>query len=693
MDNIKLRMDELIDIINEASIKYYVDDNPSITDQEYDDYYNELLKLEEKYPDLKRSDSPTLRVGGKVVDKFEKVTHESPMLSFDDIFNEDEIVLFDERIKKTCPNATYTLEPKMDGLSGSLLYEKGVLKRAATRGDGLIGENITHNVETIKSVPLRLNKELDIEVRGEIYMSKASFEKCNKEKEKRGENLFANPRNAAAGSVRQLDSKIAAKRNLDFMAYFIPNPDKYGIKTQGESLAFLKELGFKTNYNLNGLAKNINDIINYIDDLGSKRSNLPFEIDGVVLKVNSLEDEAKLGFTERVPRWGIAYKFPAEEVLTTLKEIKFTVGRTGKITPNALFSPVHVAGSVISKATLHNEDYCLDKDVRVGDVISIRKAGDVIPEVVEVKKERRTGKEVPFKMIENCPMCASKLVKEDANYFCKNDLCPARKMEGLIHFTSRNTMNIDGLGERIIEDFYNMGFIKSISDIYLLSNHKEDLIELEGFGEKSVNNLLESIENSKNNSLEKVLFALGIRHVGKKTAKILAKRYKNIDNIINVNIDELTNVNDIGEIIAKSVKTYFDDPLNLKLIEDLKKLGLNFEYKNDSSDDTLSGMTFVLTGTLEKYKREELTKILEDKGAKVTSSVTKKTTGVIVGDKPGSKYDKALKLDVKIYKEEDVLNIIKFDVAKLDKYKNYDSIFIRIFIDVCLYRNIIIASR
>lgn len=659
MDNIKLRMDELIDIINEASIKYYVDDNPSITDQEYDDYYNELLKLEEKYPDLKRSDSPTLRVGGKVVDKFEKVTHESPMLSFDDIFNEDEIVLFDERIKKTCPNATYTLEPKMDGLSGSLLYEKGVLKRAATRGDGLIGENITHNVETIKSVPLRLNKELDIEVRGEIYMSKASFEKCNKEKEKRGENLFANPRNAAAGSVRQLDSKIAAKRNLDFMAYFIPNPDKYGIKTQGESLAFLKELGFKTNYNLNGLAKDVNDIINYIDDLGSKRPNLPFEIDGVVLKVNSLEDEAKLGFTERVPRWGIAYKFPAEEVLTTLKEIKFTVGRTGKITPNALFSPVHVAGSVISKATLHNEDYCLDKDVRVGDVISIRKAGDVIPEVVEVKKERRTGKEVPFKMIENCPMCASKLVKEDANYFCKNDLCPARKMEGLIHFASRNTMNIDGLGERIIEDFYNMGFIKSISDIYLLSNHKEDLIELEGFGEKSVNNLLESIENSKNNSLEKVLFALGIRHVGKKTAKILAKRYKNIDNIINVNIDELTNVNDIGEIIAKSVRTYFDDPLNLKLIEDLKKLGLNFEYKNDSSDDTLSGMTFVLTGTLEKYKREELTKILEDKGAKVTSSVTKKTTGVIVGDKPGSKYDKALKLGVKIYKEEDVLNIIK----------------------------------
>lgn len=659
MDNVSKIMDELIEKINKASIEYYVNDNPTITDQEYDDYYNELLRLEKKYPELKKSNSPTLRVGGKVVDKFEKVTHDTPMLSFDDIFNEDEIVLFDERIRKSCPNASYTLEPKMDGLSGSLLYKNGVLVRAATRGDGLIGENITHNVETIKSVPLKLNKALDIEVRGEIYMSKASFEKCNKEREKNGENLFANPRNAAAGSVRQLDSKIAAKRNLDFMAYFLPNPEKYGIKTQEESLKLLKELGFKTNYKLNGIAKGVNDIVSYIDDLGKKRPDLPFEIDGVVLKVNSLDDEAKLGFTERVPRWGIAYKFPAEEVLTTLKEIKFTVGRTGKITPNAIFSPVHVAGSIVSKATLHNEDYCLDKDVRVGDVISIRKAGDVIPEVVEVKKERRTGNEVLFKMIENCPMCASKLVKEDANYFCKNSLCPARKIEGLIHFASRDTMNIDGLGERIIEDFYNMGFIKTISDIYLLSNHKEDLIELEGFGEKSVNNLLNSIENSKNNSLEKVLFALGIRHVGKKTAKIIAKRYKTIDNLINASEEELTSVNDIGEIIAKSIKKYLSDSNNLNLIEDLKKLGLNFEYKNEGEDDKLSGMTFVLTGTLEKYKRDELTKILENKGAKVTSSVTKKTSAVIVGDKPGSKYDKALKLGITIYNEKDVENIIK----------------------------------
>ena len=659
MDNIKNRIDELIEKINKASFEYYVNDNPTITDQEYDDYYNELLRLEEKYPELKREDSPTIRVGGKVVDKFEKVTHETPMLSFDDIFNEDEIVTFDERIRKTCPAATYTLEPKMDGLSGSLLYENGILVRAATRGDGLIGENITHNVKTIKSVPLKLNKPLNIEVRGEIYMSKSSFEKCNLERKRNGENLFANPRNAAAGSVRQLDSKIAAKRNLDFMAYFLPNPDKYGIKTQSESLDFLRKLGFATNYKLNGIAKDVNDIISYIDDLSNKRKGLPFEIDGVVLKVNSLDDEAKLGFTQRVPRWGIAYKFPAEEVLTTLKEIKFTVGRTGKITPNAIFDPVHVAGSIVSKATLHNEDYCLDKDIRVGDIISIRKAGDVIPEVVCVKKERRNGTEIPFKMIQSCPMCGSNLVKDEANYFCKNHLCPARKIEGLIHFVSRDTMNIDGLGERIIEDFYNMGFIKTIPDIYLLKNHKEDLIELEGFGEKSVSNLLTSIENSKKNSLEKVLFALGIRHVGKKTAKVLARKYKNIDGIINAELEELTNINDVGEIIAKSVRKYFDEDSNIKLISKLKDLGMNFEYISTSVNSKLEGMTFVLTGTLQKYKREELTKMLEDLGAKVTSSVTKKTSGVIVGDKPGSKYDKALSLNIKIYKEEDIEDLIK----------------------------------
>lgn len=661
---IENRMNELIEKINKASYEYYVNDNPTITDQEYDDYYNELLRLEEKYPELKRNDSPTLRVGGQVVDKFEKVTHETPMLSFDDIFNEDEVVTFDERIRKTCPNATYTLEPKMDGLSGSLLYKNGILVRAATRGDGLIGENITHNVKTIKSVPLKLNKDIDIEVRGEIYMSKKSFEKCNEERKQRGENLFANPRNAAAGSVRQLDSSIAARRNLDFMAYFLPNPDKYGIKTQDESLAFLKELGFKTNYKLNGIANNVSDIISYIDNLSIKRESLPFEIDGVVLKVNSLDDEAKLGFTERVPRWGIAYKFPAQEVLTTLKEIKFTVGRTGKITPNAIFDPVHVAGSIVSKATLHNEDYCILKDVRVGDVISIRKAGDVIPEVVEVKKERRKGNEEPFKMTEDCPICGSKLVKnkdDEANYYCVNPHCDAKRIESLIHFASRDAMNIEGFGDEIIEDFYNLGYLKHVDDFYRLERYKEELMELEGFGEKSINNLLDSAENSKSNSLEKLLFALGIRYVGAKTGKLLALNFKNIDNLINASYEDLINIKDIGNSIANSLYDYFRKEENIELINKLKALGLNMNYlgKEVIESDLFNGKTFVLTGTLSKYSRDEAKEKIELYGGKVTSSVTSKTDVVIVGDAPGSKYDKAKSLNITIWNEEEFVKNIE----------------------------------
>ena len=661
---IENRINELIEKINKASYEYYVNDNPTITDQEYDDYYNELLRLEEKYPELKRNDSPTLRVGGQVVDRFEKVTHETPMLSFDDIFNEDEVVTFDERIRKTCPNATYTLEPKMDGLSGSLLYKKGILVRAATRGDGLIGENITHNVKTIKSVPLKLNKDIDIEVRGEIYMSKKSFEKCNEERKQKGENLFANPRNAAAGSVRQLDSSIAARRNLDFMAYFLPNPDKYGIKTQDESLAFLKELGFKTNYKLNGIANNVSDIIGYINNLSMKREGLPFEIDGVVLKVNSLDDEAKLGFTERVPRWGIAYKFPAQEVLTTLKEIKFTVGRTGKITPNAIFDPVHVAGSIVSKATLHNEDYCILKDVRVGDVISIRKAGDVIPEVVEVKKERRKGNEEPFKMAEECPICGSKLVKnkdDEANYYCINPHCDAKRIESLIHFASRDAMNIEGFGDEIIEDFYNLGYLKHVDDFYRLERYKEELMELEGFGEKSITNLLDSAENSKNNSLEKLLFALGIRYVGAKTGKLLALNFKNIDNLINASYEDFFSIKDIGRSIANSLYDYFRKEENIELINKLKDLGLNMDYQGKEviESDLFNGKTFVLTGTLSKYSRDEAREKIELYGGKVTSSVTSKTDVVIVGDSPGSKYEKAKNLNITIWNEEEFVKNIE----------------------------------
>lgn len=663
-DKIRNRMDELIEIINKASIEYYVNDNPSITDQEYDDYYSELLRLEEEYPNLKREESPTSRVGGKVLDKFEKVSHKSPMLSFDDIFNEEEIMAFDERIKKTIANPVYTVEPKMDGLSGSLIYEKGVLVRAATRGDGLVGEDITTNAKTIKSIPLKLNKDIDIEVRGEIYMSKSSFNKVNKEREEKGEALFANPRNAAAGSVRQLDSKVTAKRGLDFMAYFIPNPRDYNIKTQEESLKFLRELGFVTNYKLNTVASSANEIIKDIEVLAKKREGLPYEIDGVVLKVNSLDDEEKLGYTARVPRWGIAYKFPAEEVLTTLKEIKFTVGRTGKITPNAIFSPVHVAGSLVSRATLHNEDYCKSKDIRVGDIISIRKAGDVIPEVVRVLKERRIGELPPFKMLDKCPICDTEIIRneKEADYYCPNMRCPARKIENLIHFASRNAMNIDGMGEAILEELYNEGFITDITDIYDIDKYEEELINLNGYGKKKIDNLKKATINSKSNSLERLLFGLGIRNVGAKTAKILAKYYKNIDNIMSASIEELTNINEVGPIIAKSVYEYFNNEENIKLIDKLKEIGINMNYINNSDyeeKDEFMGKTFVLTGTLVSITRDKASEIIESLGGKVSSSVSKKTSAVIVGDSPGSKYDKAIELGIPIWQEEEFIQKIE----------------------------------
>ena len=664
MEEKKKRIAELVEIINKASYEYYLNDNPSITDQEYDDYYSELLRLEEAYPELKREDSPTIRVGGEALSKFEKVEHKTPMLSFDDIFNEDEIIAFDERIRKSINNPTYTVEPKMDGLSGSLIYEKGLLVRVATRGNGLVGENITANGKTIKSIPLRLKKDIDIEVRGEIYMSKASFEKANKEREANGEALFANPRNAAAGSVRQLDSKITAKRNLDFMAYFIPNPKDYGIKTQEESLKFLRELGFVTNYKLNTTASNAEEIIKDIKALGEIRRSLPYEIDGVVLKVNNLEDEDRLGYTARVPRWGIAYKFPAEEVLTTLKEIKFTVGRTGKITPNAIFSPVHVAGSLISKATLHNEDYCITKDVRVGDTISIRKAGDVIPEVVRVLKERRNGTEKKFQMLEYCPICHTKIVRKDteADYYCPNEMCPARKIENIIHFASREAMNIDGLGESIIEDLYNENFITNITDIYDIDKYEEELMNLEGYGKKKIDNLKSAIKNSKNNSLERLIYGLGIRNVGAKTAKVLAKYYKTLDNLMTASYEELVNISDIGDIIAKSIISYFSNEDNKNIITKLKQLGVNTTYINNSGyeeKDEFKGKTFVLTGSLVNITRDKASEIIESLGGKVSSSVSSKTSVVVVGDSPGSKYDKALALGIPIWQEDEFLDKIE----------------------------------
>lgn len=657
----KQRIDELIKIINKASEEYYTNDNPTITDQEYDDYYHELEKLEQQYPELIREDSPTKRVGGKIIDEFKKVSHEIPMMSLGDIFSEDEIFEFDQRIKKTIPNPTYVCELKIDGLSVSLLYENGKLIRGATRGNGIIGEDITHNVETIKSIPLVINDKRKIEVRGEIYMPKKSFNKLNQERKEKGESLFANPRNAAAGSVRQLDSKIAAKRNLSTFIYHLPSSDDFNIKYHHESLSFMKELGFVVNPNIK-IAGNVNEVINYVKEWTEKRKSLPYEIDGIVIKVDKIENQKKLGYTSRTPKWAIAYKFPAVEVLTKIKNIEFCVGRTGKITPRADLDPVHLAGSIIKSVTLHNEDYIKEKDIMINDTIVLHKAGDVIPEVVKVLKERRTGIEIPFKMIKNCPICNSKLEKKEteANYFCPNPNCDARNIEGLIHFSSRETMNIEGFGESIVEDFYNEGYLKTICDYYTLYNHKEDLKELEGFGEKSINNLLQNIEKSKENSLEKLLFALGIRYIGKKTAKILAINYRNIDKLMSAEYEDLVKIQDIGEVIADSVYKFFKEEKNIKTINELKLLGVNMEYKgNESIDDNFNNKTFVLTGTLSKLTRDEASIEIENRGGKVTSSVTKKTDYVIVGENPGSKYQKAKDLNINILNEEEFLNMLE----------------------------------
>ena len=657
----KQRIDELIKIINKASEEYYTNDNPTITDQEYDDYYHELEKLEQQYPELIREDSPTKRVGGKIIDEFKKVSHEIPMMSLGDIFSEDEIFEFDQRIKKTIPNPTYVCELKIDGLSVSLLYENGKLIRGATRGNGIIGEDITHNVETIKSIPLVINDKRKIEVRGEIYMPKKSFNKLNQERKEKGESLFANPRNAAAGSVRQLDSKIAAKRNLSTFIYHLPSSDDFNIKYHHESLSFMKELGFVVNPNIK-IAGNVNEVINYVKEWTEKRESLPYEIDGIVIKVDKIEDQKKLGYTSRTPKWAIAYKFPAVEVLTKIKNIEFCVGRTGKITPRADLDPVHLAGSIIKSVTLHNEDYIKEKDIMINDTIVLHKAGDVIPEVVKVLKERRTGIEIPFKMIKNCPICNSKLEKKEteANYFCPNPNCDARNIEGLIHFSSRETMNIEGFGESIVEDFYNEGYLKTICDYYTLYNHKEDLKELEGFGEKSINNLLQNIEKSKENSLEKLLFALGIRYIGKKTAKILAINYRNIDKLMSAEYEDLVKIQDIGEVIADSVYKFFKEEKNINTINELKLLGVNMEYKgNESIDDNFNNKTFVLTGTLSKLTRDEASIEIENRGGKVTSSVTKKTDYVIVGENPGSKYQKAKDLNINILNEEEFLNMLE----------------------------------
>ena len=659
-DMMKDRYNELIEILKKANYEYYVLDRPTITDQEYDKYMRELTNIEEKYPELKREDSPSSRVGGEVIDSFKKVVHEKPMLSLSNVFNEDEIREFDSRISKELKSYEYVCEPKIDGLSVSLIYKDGVLVRGATRGDGVTGEDITHNVKTIKNIPLTLNRKIDIEVRGEIYMSKDAFNKLNITRELNGEELFANPRNAAAGSVRQLDSKIASSRNLASFIYHLPNPLEYGIQTHYEALEFMKSLGFVVNKNIRKV-HSIKELLEYIEYWTENRNTLPYEIDGIVIKLNNLDDQEKVGFTSKYPKWATAYKFPATLALTKLKDIIFTVGRTGQVTPNAILEPVILMGSTISKTTLHNEDYVLERDIRIGDTVAIKKAGDVIPELVKVIKERRTGTEKRFEMTKNCPICGSTLVRKDneAAYYCLNPICDAKHIEGLIHYTSRDAMNIEGFGDRIIEDFYNMGYLKSISDFYDLEKYKDELMELEGFGQKSINNLLDSISNSKKNSLERLLFGLGIRQIGKKTAKILAKEYRNIDNIIDASIEDLTNIKDVGEIIAKSVYEYFKNDKNINLINELKAFDVNMVYIGNDTEGNINfeNKTFVITGTLSK-PREEIAEIIESLGGNVSGSVSKKTDIVLVGENAGSKETKARQLNIEIWNEKDFENAI-----------------------------------
>ena len=652
----KERMEELIEIINEADYNYHTLDNPTITDQEYDKYLRELFEIEEAHPDWVREDSPTQHAGGKIIEGFNKVTHKIPMMSLSDVFSESEVIAFDERIKKEGITPEYMCELKIDGLSVSLLYEDGKLVRAATRGDGTTGEDITHNAKTIKVIPLKLKEKVNIEVRGEIFMNKETLVKLNEERKKHNQPLLQNCRNAAAGSIRQLDSKVAASRKLDNFIYHLPNPLDYNLHTHAEAIDYMTRLGFKTNPN-NRLVKNISEVIEYIEEKAKQRPTLPYDIDGIVIKVNSIEQQQKLGYTAKYPKWATAYKFPAEEVLKKLTDIIFTVGRTGQITPNAVLEPVIVAGSTISRATLHNEDYVKEKDLKIGDIVSIRKAGDVIPEVVEVKKERRTGKEKDFEMITTCPMCNTNLVKKEGqvDYYCPNKKCPARSIESLIHFASRDAMNIDGLGDRIMEDFYNFHFIGTIADIYSLKNHEQDLTRLEGYGDKSVTNLLNAIEDSKKNSLERLLFGLGIPHVGAKTAKILAKRYKELDSLMAASEEELTTIPDIGGIIAKSVVEYFNDNHHRSIVEELKEIGLNTKYLGQEVEENseFNGKTFVLTGSLQLFTREEAEKKIEQLGGKASSSVSKKTSAVIVGANPGSKYEKAKELGIPIWTEEE----------------------------------------
>jgi DNA ligase (NAD+) len=658
----KERIKELTTILNKANVDYYVNDNPLITDQEYDKYMRELILLEEKYPALKEENSPTSRVGGIVATEFKKIVHEVPMISLSNVFNEEEVLDFDNKVRKVISNPKYTVELKIDGLAVSLLYKNGHFVRSATRGDGITGEDITSNVHTIRNVPLLINENIDIEVRGEIYMSKKVLNELNEKRKESNLPLLANPRNAAAGSVRQLDSKVAAERKLETFIYHLPEATNYNIKSHHEALTFMKKLGFNINEKTK-TCNNIKEVLDYIAFYEENRHNLPYEIDGIVIKVDDLKSQEILGSTIKYPKWATAYKFKAEIAYTKLLDIKLTVGRTGKITPNAVLEPVILMGSTVARATLHNLDFIVSKNLKIGDIVGLKKAGDVIPAVTGALEERRTGSEKDFIMSYKCPICENTLVRKDAeaDFYCLNTQCASRKQESLIHFASRDAYNIEGFGESIVEEFYNLGYLTKIEDFFCLDKFSFELKKLFGYGEKSINNLLSSIESSKNNSLEKLIFALGIRHVGKKTALLLAQNYLNMDNLFKTNKEELLNIADIGEIIADSILSYINDFQSKCLIGNLKSFGLNMNYigMKKELDEDFTNKTFVLTGSLESFTRDELSDIILNKGGKVTGSVTSKTSVVIVGDSPGSKFDKAKELNIPIWNEDELKEKLK----------------------------------
>jgi DNA ligase (NAD+) len=658
------RIEQLRKLIEQYNYEYHTLDKPSVSDAEYDRLMNELINLEKANPQIDSSTSPTQRVGGKVLDEFVKITHKRPMLSLANAYNEEDLINFDQRVKELSQtnNIEYVCEPKIDGLAVSLVFDNGKLSYGVTRGDGNVGEDITNNIKTIKQIPINVNENRNFEVRGEVYMSKKVLLELNKTREKNREELFANTRNAAAGSMRQLDSKVTASRRLGNFIYNLANYENFELDTHSEILKYLEQLKFSINPHYK-VCKNIKEVIDYIKHFELLKKKLDYDTDGVVVKVNNLKLYKEIGFTAKTPRWAIAYKFAPEEVITKLVDIVFSVGRTGKVTPNAVLEPVLVSGSIVGRATLHNEQFVIDKNIRIGDYVVIRKAGEVIPEVVRSLVERRNGKEIKFEMARNCPICNSKLsqIDEEAAHYCLNPNCDKKNIEKLIHFASRDAMNIDGLGEKIVEQFYNLGFLKSIQDIYRLKDHKDELKQLEGFGEKSITKLLVGIEASKSNSLERLLFGLGIDEIGVKSSKVLSKRFTSLETLMKTSYEDLIKVKDFGEVMAKSVVDYFTDISNVELIKDLTNYGLNIKIIGTIEIDQNSyfyNKTVVITGTFVTYGRNELTALLESKGASVTTTVTKNTNILIAGAEAGSKLDKATKLGVEIINEEQLLTLL-----------------------------------